>query len=95
VTGLDALGPLGELLSDLQHRVAILEAEGAAPESPWMDTDEAADHLRLPKGQLYKLARAGVVPSHQPEGKGTRLLFNRRELDAWARGEPADLRLAA
>jgi excisionase family DNA binding protein len=70
-----------DTLEVIAHRVAELLSERQAPEPPtWLTIEEAAEHTRIPKGQLYKLTAAGAVPHSKP---GNRLLFNRADLDAW------------
>ena len=54
---------------------------GGASASPWMRTEEAIVHTRLPKGTFEKLAAAGVIPSHQAEPGARRRLFHRAEVD--------------
>jgi excisionase family DNA binding protein len=45
----------------------------------WMNTEEAAQYLRLDPEALAKRARRGTVPAHKD---GRRWLFRRDELDA-------------
>lgn len=48
--------------------------------APWLDAKGAAEHLGLTVDALYKRARAGLIPVHQ-DGPGTRMFFDRHELD--------------
>jgi excisionase family DNA binding protein len=49
--------------------------------SPYLTLAEAADYLRYPKGQIYKLTAARAIPHMK---HGNRILFHRAQLDAWA-----------
>jgi excisionase family DNA binding protein len=64
------------LIADLQQ----LLSTAANEDSPWLNTDSAADYLDLPKQRLYKLTAHGAIPHYKQDG---RLLFNRQELDDW------------
>ncbi len=79
----DAL--LGELdagaLRVLAERLRPFLPAPAAAE-PWLDVAGAAEHLACPRSRLYALVSAGRIPC---EHDGSRLLFDRRELDAWVR----------
>ena len=48
----------------------------------WLDVDQAAEHLACPKSRLYALTSTRRIP-HQRDG--SRLLFDRNELDEWVR----------
>ena len=54
----------------------------SSTEKTWLTAREAAEYLRLSRSQMYKLARLGEIPSHQPMPDG-KLLFARSDLDAW------------
>jgi excisionase family DNA binding protein len=47
----------------------------------FFDAQEAADYLGLSRKAVYSLVERNRVPYHRPAG---RLLFDRRELRAWA-----------
>lgn len=56
-------------------------------ESPYMNTREAMAYLRLPRtSSLYYLINQQGLPHLR---RGGRLLFDRRDLDAWLRGTDA------
>jgi excisionase family DNA binding protein len=46
----------------------------------WLDLDELAQHLKLPKSTLYKLVQRGDLPGHKV-GRAWR--FDRDEVDVW------------
>jgi excisionase family DNA binding protein len=48
----------------------------------WLDVADAADLLRCPRSRVYALVSARRVPVHRD---GSRLLFDRAELDQWVR----------
>lgn len=52
----------------------------------WLDSAEAAEHLRIPLSQLRKLSAAGLIPAHQ-DTPGGRLYCLRSELDEWRIGK--------
>ena len=54
----------------------------AGSPTPWLDVEQAAMHLACPKSRLYALVSARRVPHHRD---GSRLLFDRAELDEWVR----------
>jgi excisionase family DNA binding protein len=47
-----------------------------------MNVEQAAKHLGCAKGRIYALTSARRIPHHHD---GSRLLFDRQELDAWVR----------
>ena len=47
----------------------------------FLDADGAAEYLGLTRKAVYALVERGRLPYHRPAG---RLLFDRRELRAWA-----------
>jgi excisionase family DNA binding protein len=52
------------------------------PAQRWLDVGGAADYLRCPRSRVYALVSAGRIPVHRD---GSRLLFDRPELDEWVR----------
>lgn len=56
-------------------------------EDRWLDSSEAADHLRIPLSQLRKLSAADLIPAYQ-DTPGGRLYFLRSELDEWRQSNP-------
>jgi excisionase family DNA binding protein len=59
----------------------LLEGASPAPD-PWLDTQQAADHLGVHADSLRKLAAANTIPSEQ-EAPGCKRYFLRSELDRW------------
>jgi len=56
-------------------------------DSPWMTSDEAVVHLRLPSRRaLYQRMRRGTIRFYKD---GRRILFRREELDALPMPVPA------
>lgn len=53
--------------------------------SPWLDVQAASVYLACSPERVRKLVQERRIPFHQ-EGPGSRLFFNRRELDAWLLG---------
>ena len=49
---------------------------------PWLNVDAAAEHLACARSRIYALVSARRIPFHKD---GSRLLFNRDELDQWVR----------
>jgi putative molybdopterin biosynthesis protein len=70
--------------------VAKSKAPSAAPDM--MDTREVAAYLRLKERRIYDLARQGAIPHVRATGK---LLFPRREIDAWLVAKSGHARTAA
>jgi predicted aminopeptidase len=60
---------------------ALAERLNASGGSPWMNTAEAAEYMRVSVRWLRQHLRQ--VPHSKVEG---RLFFSRRELDAWLAG---------
>ena len=85
------LGELGDQeLRALAERLApFLRGQPATPASPWLDVDEAAEHLRCRPQRIYDLVSAGRL---RVAKDGTRSLFRREWLDAHllATGHAAD-----
>jgi hypothetical protein len=68
---------LEQLVGQVAERVRA-ELDGA---SPWLDRRAAAEYLSLPPSNLEKRRD---VPCHRV---GARVLYDRRELDEWARAQ--------
>jgi excisionase family DNA binding protein len=49
----------------------------------WLTVESAAEHLSCPKSRIYALTSARRIPHHRD---GSRVLFDRDELDVWVRG---------
>jgi hypothetical protein len=77
---------LDGLAASVADRVAGLLPDRV--EDRWLDSAEAADHLRIPLSQLRKLSAADLLPAYQ-DTPGGRLYFLRSELDEWRRSNPA------
>ncbi len=79
-----------ELLAELASAVADeLERRGtltAKPTSPYLSTDEAAEHLRCSRQRIHDLTSAGAL---RPARDGRRCLYRREDLDALVRGDAA------
>jgi excisionase family DNA binding protein len=58
----------------------ISDAIGAAPQSPYVDADQAAAYLRCDCQRIYDLVYAGKL---KPRRDGRRLLFHRADLDRY------------
>ena len=67
--------------------VKVVELLPGQVEDRWLDSSEAADHLRVPLSQLRKLSAADLIPAYQ-DTAGGRLYFLRSELDEWRRSNP-------
>lgn len=46
----------------------------------WLTLEEAANHLKLGKSTLYRLAQAGEIPAHK---MGRVWRFDVEEIDKW------------
>jgi len=53
---------------------------GSSPADPWLDVDEAAEHLRASRQRVYDLCSSGRI---KPAKDGRRSLFRRSWLDAY------------
>jgi hypothetical protein len=53
----------------------------APSRSPWLDVAGAAAYLEMTADAVRKAAQRGLLPGHQPFGKGSRYFFHRAELD--------------
>ena len=71
-----------QALDALAERLAPRLAVTAPAPERWLSVAEAAEHLSCPTSRIYSLASAGRIPC---EREGSRLLFNRSELDDWVR----------
>jgi excisionase family DNA binding protein len=73
---------------DLQQLAQLLtpfldsQSSSTGDELQWLDVKQAAAYLACNPQRLYSLKSAGRIPHHKD---GSRLLFNRRELDAYIR----------
>ena len=54
------------------------------PRSPYLDSEEAADYLRMPVGVLRKRTQKGEIPSFKI---GSVLRYQISELDAWCQAQ--------
>lgn len=61
-------------------------------ESPWLNTAEAANYSRRHLNTISKALRTGELTGNQTCRGGT-WLINREHLDAWIRGEIADVKV--
>lgn len=77
----------GSLVDAIVRRAAKLAVaelrDQAQPTSPWLDTREAAEHLRKPLGTFRQEVSRGAWPLHR---EGKRVYFHRDELDRARRG---------
>jgi excisionase family DNA binding protein len=71
------LGPLVERIA--AEVAARLVAPGS---SPWLDVNGAAEYLACSPERIRKLIARRDIPYHQ-EGPGSRVFFNKGELDEW------------
>jgi len=64
-------------------------------ESPYLTAEEAAAYLRMSVKALDRQIREGRLPVAGRVGRGakSRRRFDKRELDAWVRGEDSALDL--
>jgi excisionase family DNA binding protein len=69
-----------ELVETIALRAAELVESRVEEVGPWLAAPEAAEYLRCPPSRIYRLSSLGRIPVHRD---GSRLLFNRNELDAW------------
>jgi excisionase family DNA binding protein len=75
-----ALSVPPELLDAIADRVAErLAARLPDRPKPWLNAQEAAQHLACPKSRIYELVERGILTPHRD---GRRLLFRASELDA-------------
>jgi excisionase family DNA binding protein len=71
-----------ELIADIASALAERPSE-AAPESPYLNTNEAAEYLRAPTSRVHDLVQRGHLTPHKD---GRRLLFTREQLRAYVEG---------
>ena len=72
-----------ELVEQIAQRAAeILVERQADTAGTWLDVAEAAEHMRCGTSRIYSLVSAGRIPVHRD---GSRLLFDRHELDEFVR----------
>jgi excisionase family DNA binding protein len=70
-----------ELIEAVAQRAAAIVLAAQAPVgSPWLSTEEAAEHLRCPRSRIHDLTALGKLT---PRRDGRRLLFRRDDLDAY------------
>lgn len=57
---------------------------GRVISSPWLSVRQAADYLSLSVNQIRKMIEANKIPYHRldPDQDRSRILINKRELDA-------------
>jgi excisionase family DNA binding protein len=79
---LPALSVPPEFIEAVAERVAELLAEHAGRSDPWLNVEQAAEHIGAPKSRLYALVSARRIPFAKD---GSRVLFKRSELDTWVR----------
>lgn len=71
-------------LDALADRLTSRVADRVQTRPPaWLDAPGAAAHLACPVSRVYALVSARRIPFAKD---GSRLLFDRGELDAWVRG---------
>jgi excisionase family DNA binding protein len=63
-------------------RVTDVQETGLGGAQAWLDVDGAAKHLNCPRSGICSLVSARRIPFHKD---GSRLLFDRAELDVWVR----------
>lgn len=67
------------LIEELAARIAHKIAPSGNPE-PWLNVEQAAEHLACTRRRIYDLAEREAVVYHRD---GKRLLFRRADLDAY------------
>ena len=55
----------------------------------WLTPDEAAAHLRVHRGTVYRLVSSGVLPAHRIDRA---IRIDAAELDWWLRAGPEERR---
>jgi excisionase family DNA binding protein len=70
-----------EALSDRVAEVIAARLDDRVVAKRWLNTDEAANYLSIPKKRLYTHRERLGIPCHK---QGSLLLFDRLELDQWA-----------
>jgi len=71
-----------ELVRAIAAETAKFLREDGLAASPWLNVDEAAAYLRIPKGRLQNLTAARQI-KFSPQGKS--YIYNREWLDEYAR----------
>lgn len=71
------------LPSSVLDALAVAVAERLEPDTGFIGADAAAEYLGLSRKAVYGLVQRRGIPFHRPAG---RLLFDQRELRAWATG---------
>lgn len=61
-------------------------------ESPWLTTAEAAQYAKRSRDGIARALRSGELRGNQPGRKGS-WLIHRDDLDAFIRGEVADVKV--
>jgi len=75
------------VLEDLARSIAGHVAAQPAPEpSRWLNVESAADFLDTSEDAIRGLVKREHENGFPVHRRGGRLLFDRRELDAWVRG---------
>ena len=64
----------------IAQRVVALSGDGHGSRDPWLDVDEAVEHLRATRQRVYDLCSSGRL---KPAKDGRRLLFRRSWLDVY------------
>jgi hypothetical protein len=79
-----------ELVGRIAERAAQLLADkpGVGPE-PWLNVEQAAEHLAISASQLYSLCSARRTNGIPVTKEGSRSYFKASELDRW-RGDHAE-----
>ena len=70
-----------ELVRAIATETARALREDGLAASPWLNVDEAAEYLRIPKGRLQNLTAAKQI-RFSPQGKS--YIYNREWLDEYA-----------
>ena len=69
-------------LDRLADRLRSRLAQPADTHTRWLDVPGACELLACPPSRIYALKSAGRIPHHK---EGSRLLFDRHELEQWVR----------
>lgn len=69
-----------EVVEAIALRAAQLVDSRVEEVGPWLTAPEAAEYLRCPLSRIYHFTSLERIPVHR---EGSRLLFNRNELDSW------------
>lgn len=73
-----------DVLDEIAARAAALIADSAAPApEPWLNVDQAAEHMAMSKSQLYTLCSQQKRNGIPVLKEGSRSYFRASELDAW------------